>query len=53
MRLSPDRYPEQIDFTCRECWADNEDVDVESIESDDVTARCPECGEVAYVRVID
>lgn len=53
MRLSPDYYPEQIDFTCEKCWTDHDDVNVDSIESDDVCVTCPECGEVSYVRVID
>lgn len=53
MRLSPDYYPEQIDFTCEKCWADNDDVKVDSIEGDDVYVYCPVCEEPAYVRVID
>lgn len=53
MRLSPDYYPEQIDFTCETCWADNEDVDVESIWADEVRVECPVCEDPSYVRVID
>lgn len=52
MRLSPSYYPEQIDFTCRDCWTDVIDADVDSIEDDDVVVTCPCCGNVQYEQVI-
>lgn len=53
MRLSPDRYPEYVDFACTTCFRVYEDVKVYSIEGDSVRVECPQCDEPAYVRVID
>lgn len=50
MRTSPSSYPEQVDFYCPFCERDYEDIDVESIEADDVVAECPGCGDTIYVR---
>lgn len=52
MRRSVDYYPDQVDFTCTACWADNIDVKVIAVEADDVVVTCPECGEEQYERVI-
>lgn len=53
MRLAPDRYPEYVDFYCWYCETDREDVKVDSIEDESVRVECPECGESAYVKVVD
>lgn len=53
MRLSPDYYPEYVDFYCFTCDTDSDDVKVDSIEGEDVFVYCPVCEEPAYVRVID
>lgn len=53
MRLSPDRYPEYVDFYCWVCYADNEDVKVDWIEDESVRVECPECGEPTYVKVVE
>lgn len=54
MRLSPDYYPEYVDYHCFHC---NNDVTaaVDSIDGDDVRVVCTviECEEASYVRVID
>lgn len=52
MRLSPDRYPEYVDFYCGYCEMDRDGVKVDSIEGDDVRVECPECGEPTYVKVV-
>lgn len=53
MRLSTDYYPDYIDYTCTQCWADNTTVKVDSIEDDFVCVYCPECEELQYERVIE
>lgn len=52
MRLSTDYYPEYVDFECRECASTSFNVQVDSIEGDDVRVECPLCDEPTYVRVI-
>lgn len=52
MRLSTDYYPEYVDFECRDCGSYNWNVQVDSIEVDDVRVYCPVCFEPTYVRVI-
>jgi hypothetical protein len=51
MRLSTDYYPEYVDFYCAFCDYDY-NVQVDSIEGDDVRVECPICDEPTYVRVI-
>ena len=51
MRLSPDYYPEYVEFSCDHCDAEGI-VPVDSIEGDDVRVVCPTCDEPTYVRVI-
>lgn len=43
MRVSPDRYPEEIDFTCEGCWSDNASARVTGIDPGGVWIICPEC----------
>ena len=54
MRLSPDYYPEYVDFYCAHCGLDHVNAKVDSIEGDDVRVVCAQidCGEPTYVRVI-
>lgn len=53
MRLSPSYYPEYVNYTCTDCWTDNVEAKVDSIEDDSVVVYCPVCDSLAYVRVID
>lgn len=53
MRLSTDYYPEYVDMYCPNCDRDYGNVQVDSIEDDDVRVICYFCGEPTYVRVIE
>lgn len=52
MRLSTDYYPDTVDMYCAKCDRDYGNVQVDSIEGDDVRVECPLCDEPTYVRVI-